>query len=395
MFGGFFMLVPLISIHYVHDLHFAAAAVGLALGVRQLTQQGLTLFGGALADRWGPKWLICGGMLLRALGFAGLAWAESFPALLAMCVLAALGGSLFEAPRSAAVVVLTHPQQRARYFSLTGVVGGLGMTIGPLLGAVLIEASWPLVCYISGLCFAIGAGLSAWLLPSIAATGDQQPAGRGIAMAAHDRPFVALTVLLGGYWFMWVQLAISLPLVAQSFAALQIPTPFGTWSLGGGAAVYAINAGLTVVLQYPVLAFAERFLRPIIIVVIGVVLMGLGLGAIVWSASMSALLACVAIFSIGAMLVQPVQQSLTAEMAEPTVLGAYFGFSALALAFGGGIGNFAGGWLYDLAGRLDLPALPWLTFALVGAIVALGLLMLDRARVRDTKVQVRGVMNHS
>ena len=110
---------------------------------------------------------------------------------------------------------------------------------------------------------------------------------------------------------------------------------------------------------------------------------------------MSALLACVAIFSIGAMLVQPVQQSLTAEMAEPTVLGAYFGFSALALAFGGGIGNFAGGWLYDLAGRLDLPALPWLTFALVAAIVALGLLMLDRARVRDTKVQVRGVMNHS
>src|SRR3712207_604387 len=103
MFGGFFMLVPLISVHYVRDLRFAAASVGFALAVRQLTQQGLTLFGGALADRWGAKWLMCGGMLLRAVGFAGLAWSRTFPSLLAMCVLAALGGALFDAPRSAAI----------------------------------------------------------------------------------------------------------------------------------------------------------------------------------------------------------------------------------------------------------------------------------------------------
>lgn len=44
---GFFVVFPLISIRFVDQLGWAAMAVGLALGVRQLTQQGL----GILAAR--------------------------------------------------------------------------------------------------------------------------------------------------------------------------------------------------------------------------------------------------------------------------------------------------------------------------------------------------------
>src|SRR5262245_65141708 len=88
MWGGFFMVVPLISVHYVDDLGWAAAAIGVVLAARQLTQQGLTLFGGALADRIGVKGLICAGQIVRALGFAGMAWADSFPLLLGTTMLA-------------------------------------------------------------------------------------------------------------------------------------------------------------------------------------------------------------------------------------------------------------------------------------------------------------------
>ncbi|MBV9791756.1 MAG: MFS transporter, partial [Chloroflexi bacterium] len=93
MFGGFFMLIPLISVHYVTDLGFTAAAVGIVLAARQLTQQGLTLFGGALADSWGPKGLLCWGLAIRSVAFAGLAWADSFVTLLLLCMLAAIGGA--------------------------------------------------------------------------------------------------------------------------------------------------------------------------------------------------------------------------------------------------------------------------------------------------------------
>ena len=58
MYTGFFMVVPLISVHYVDGLGWAAASIGLVLAVRQLTQQGLTLVGGVLADQIGVKLLL-------------------------------------------------------------------------------------------------------------------------------------------------------------------------------------------------------------------------------------------------------------------------------------------------------------------------------------------------
>jgi MFS transporter, DHA1 family, multidrug resistance protein len=380
MYAGFFMLVPLISIHYVQNLGFTAAAVGLVLAARQLTQQGLTLFGGALADRLGPKQLICWGIVIRTLSFAGLAWATTFPLLLLLCVLAAIGGALFDAPKSAATAALAEPAERNRFFGLQGIAGGVGMTFGPLVGSLLLPLDFRWVCYGSAVCFAVAGVITAIWLPIMDVPAEQQPVGRGIMLALRDRPFVLFTLLLGGFWFMWVQLSISLPLVAQRWGQPGFNTPFGALTINGVAWVYALNAGLTVVLQYPLLRLAERWLRPLPIVVCGTGLMALGLGLVALAGSFGTLLACVALFSLGALLVQPTQHTVTAGMADAQALGSYFGFSALALAFGGGLGNYLGGRLYDLAAAWQFPALPWLLFATVGLSVALGLVVLDRAQ---------------
>ena len=53
MWAGFFMIIPLLSIYYVEQLGWAAASIGVVLAVRQFTQQGLTILGGALADKLG------------------------------------------------------------------------------------------------------------------------------------------------------------------------------------------------------------------------------------------------------------------------------------------------------------------------------------------------------
>jgi DHA1 family multidrug resistance protein-like MFS transporter len=73
---GFFVVFPLISIRFVDQLGWAAVVVGAALGLRQLIQQGLGIFGGAIADRFGAKPMIVTGMLMRAAGFATMAMAD-------------------------------------------------------------------------------------------------------------------------------------------------------------------------------------------------------------------------------------------------------------------------------------------------------------------------------
>ena len=73
--AGFFMIIPMLSVHYVDGLGWTAGAIGLVLAARQFFQQGLTPFSGVLADRLGAKPLIAIGMLVRAVGFAAMAFA--------------------------------------------------------------------------------------------------------------------------------------------------------------------------------------------------------------------------------------------------------------------------------------------------------------------------------
>ncbi|MDQ3929769.1 MAG: MFS transporter, partial [Chloroflexota bacterium] len=167
MWAGFFMVIPLMSVYYVDKLGWAAASIGLVLAVRQFMQQGLTPISGMLADRLGAKALILTGVMLRVLGFAAMAWADTFPLLLLATVLAALGGSMFDSPRNAAIAALTNSENRSRFYSLTGVVNNLGLTIGTQIGALLLSVSFSLVALGAALCFMATFLVTLFMLPPV------------------------------------------------------------------------------------------------------------------------------------------------------------------------------------------------------------------------------------
>ena len=78
--GGFFAVIPLITVHYVDNLGWTAASVGAVLAVRQFLQQGISSITGAIADRVGAKPLICFGMAIRIASFALVAAADDVEA---------------------------------------------------------------------------------------------------------------------------------------------------------------------------------------------------------------------------------------------------------------------------------------------------------------------------
>jgi len=363
MWAGFFMVIPLISVHYVDRLGWAATSIGIVLAVRQFTQQGLTTFSGALADRIGPKPLICAGLLVRGIGFATIAWADTFPLLLLSAVLAALGGSMFESPRAAAMAALTDETTRNRYYSLAGVISGIGVTAGTQAGVLLLGLDFDLVALAAASCYVVNLVATILFLPPVRVAAEGNRLTEGIGLALRDRPFMLFNLLLIGYWFLWVQYTISLPLVAKEIS--------GTADAVGW--IYALNSGMTILLQYPLARFAERRLPPMLTLSLGVALMAFGLGAVGLSGTVLALLLCVALLTGGMLLAQPSQQTVTAGLANPAAFGSYFGVNSLALAVGGGLGNYSGGLLYDLGKELQAPALPWVVFCLVGLVAASGL----------------------
>jgi MFS family permease len=78
-------------------------------------------------------------------------------------------------------------------------------------------------------------------------------------------------------------------------------------------------------------------------------------------------------------------------MASPTARGSYFGVAALSLAIGGGLGNFAGGFIYDYGVKSGQPALPWLIFLAVGAVAVAGLWRI-RAKVSTATAAMNGFL---
>ena len=367
MWGGFFLVVPLMAAHFVDDLGWAASAVGVVLAVRQFLHQGVTVFGGALSDRFGARGLILLGLVVRVVGFALMGFATTYPVLMLSAVLAGLGGALFDAPGSAVAAALTTAETRSKFFSLRGVIGSLGMTVGPLVGALLIRSSFQVVALVSAACYVLTFVVTFWFLPRVrtASEGVGDAWWSGLLLPLRDRRFVAFTALLIGYWFLWSYIGIAVTLLAVQLSGAKDAI---SW-------VYTLNSGLTIALQIPLMRWLEGRVAPLVSLAVGLALMACGLGSLLFASSLLGLLVCVAVFSLGGLIASPVQQTIVARMADPRALGSYFGVNALALAFGGGVGASVTGALVD-AGKRGQPWLPWLVAWLVGLGCAMGLLLL-------------------
>jgi DHA1 family multidrug resistance protein-like MFS transporter len=363
MSAGFYLLIPLLSVHLTRDAGFSATVAGAVLAVRQFSQQGLMLFGGAIADRAGYRPVIVLGLFVRAAGFMAFAAGDHLAVVLGAAVVAGLGGALFEATGKAALAALAPPADRPRLFSLSALVGGVGTAVGPVLGTLLLPYPFAWIGVVAGTFFLVAAALSALLLPSLADEGRERPPSLGetLRTVGHDRAFLLFTALLGGYWFLHNQIYISVPL-----RAVQVT---------GGAAIvgllYTVFAVAGLALQYPLIRIASAYLAPAMVVGLGVAMMGLGLGLMAFAGApgalgLTAMLVSAVVFAAGRALAEPAKDVVTAAMAPQESLACYFGVAFLALAFGGSAGNYVGGWLFDLATATGASALPWVLFAVLG-----------------------------
>ena len=361
---GFFVVFPLISIRFVDQLGWAALMVGIALGLRQFVQQGLGVFGGAIADRFGAKPLIVTGMLMRAAGFATMGIAHEPWLLWCSCILSGLGGTLFDPPRTALVVKLIRPSQRGRFFSVLMMQDSAGAVIGALIGSWLLQYDFRLVCIVGAAVFVLCAGFNAWLLPAWKLSTVKTPVREGLGRVLRDKRFVTYVLTLTGYYMLAVQVMLMLPIMVNDIA-------------GSPAAVkwmYAIEASLSLTLLYPIARWSEKRFRLEHRLMAGLLFMSFSLLPIGLVNSLQQLFTLICTFYIGSIIAEPARETLSAALADSRARGSYMGFSRLGLAFGGALGYAGGGWLFDVGKALSQPTLPWMMLALIGLITFFALL---------------------
>ena len=133
-------------------------AISLVLAADLLPPMVLGPFLGAAADRWSRRTCVVVADLLRAIAFVAIALVDSFPAMVALALLAGIGTALFTPASLAALPSLVELRRLPAATSLYGAVTDLGLAVGPALAAgLLLVASPEGVLVVNALTFGVSA----------------------------------------------------------------------------------------------------------------------------------------------------------------------------------------------------------------------------------------------
>jgi MFS family permease len=150
--------VALVLIAYQRLHHSWAIAVVLLADV--LPGIALSAPFGALADRVSRARVAVAAQILSAAAFLGLALVASFPATVALALVAGVGSAMLRPAIGAALPELVAEDQRSAATALYGTVMTVGITVGPALTALVLLFSTPaLVLAINGATFLVAAAL--------------------------------------------------------------------------------------------------------------------------------------------------------------------------------------------------------------------------------------------
>ncbi|MDQ1911078.1 MFS transporter [Paenibacillus sp. GD4] len=364
---GFFMLVPLLGVHLMHELGWSAASAGVVMAISGFAQQGFKFFSGIFADRIGYKRAILIGVAVRIAGYA-LYGMVSHPVTFALAgFISGLAGAIFHPASYAAYARLSSDSMKQRIFGLREMLSNVGFILGPVIGMLLMKLSFAFVCFASAMMFAAAFFISWRFLPDMKGEHKPAPILATCRKLLQDKTFLLFNVFAMGLWALQVQLYLAVPVRAGEL----LP------DAGMVAYLYMSGAIFMVLLQLPLVKMLQDKLRPSRIMAYGAVMLGLGLLAIGFSQGLWTLLLAILLFTLGQMVTMPFMNQMISGFADKQLFATYFGFNGIALAVGGMLGNTTSGALYDYAqAHPSLQWLPWAALCAFGVTLALLLIRL-------------------
>ncbi|WP_309138552.1 MFS transporter [Nocardia cyriacigeorgica] len=378
---GFYMLMPYLAGYLAGPLGLAAWAVGLVLGVRNFSQQGMFLIGGTLADRLGYKPLIVVGCLLRTGGFALLVFATSLPGLLIASAATGFAGALFN-PAVRAYLAADTGARRVEAFAVFNIFYQAGILAGPLVGLALMAVDFQVAAASAAVVFAALTVAQLFALPARRAEAPTERTSvlqdwRGIVA---NRRFLMFALVMIGSYVLSFQVYLALPLQAESVAGansqLLVSGVFvvsGVVAVAGQLRITAWfrarwGTGRSLVAGMAILAAAfvplmvvpnsDRFGIPVAAAVV---------------------LISAALLAVGTAAVFPFEMDTVVSLADGSRVATHYGFYNTIVGIGILIGNLGTGAVFGAARDAGAEWTIWAGLLGIGLAAAYGLHLLDRS----------------
>ncbi|ATD71539.1 MULTISPECIES: MFS transporter [Gordonia] len=377
---GFYMLMPYLAAYLAGPLALAAWAVGLVLGIRNFSQQGMFLVGGTLADRWGYKPLIVAGCLIRVIGFILLACATSLPAILIASAATGFAGALFN-PAVRAYLAADAGERRVEAFAVFNVFYQAGILLGPLVGLALTALDFRLTSLCAAGIFAILTIVQIKALPSAKPPASDNSVVQDWRTVLVNRRFLLFAVAMTSSYVLSFQIYLALPLHADRIA--DSPTA----ATGVVTAMFAVTGLVAIAGQLRITSWFARKWGNAGSLSVGMAVMAAAFLPLIvttttdqgnLAVNIAALLLTAAILAAATAAVFPFEMDTMIGLANGKLVATHYGLYNTIVGAGILLGNAVTGWLYSVAATQGRAELIWVVLLLTGTASASALFVLNR-----------------
>jgi MFS family permease len=351
LFGGTFInrfgsFVLAFLVFYLTSRGYSAAAAGLALSAYGIGSMAAALAGGQLADTIGRRNSIIVSMFSSATTMLALSQATGIRSIVLLTALAGFTAELYRPASYALVADLTPNGRRITGFAMYRLAVNAGVAAGPAVAGFLAQRSF-LWLFIGDALTSIIYGCAAYFaLPRERRERRESVAAVGaLPRMASDPRLVRMLIATLALAFVIYQAYATFPLHLSRSG--YTPIIYGSLMSLNGALIIAIELWVTTL---------TRRLPALIAIAIGILLNGIGFGAIGFAGSVGMLALTVVIWTFGETVFSPVGAAYIADIAPHELRGRYQAAWAFTFSLGLMLAPIGGTLLYSVS-----PAALWFT----------------------------------
>jgi POT family proton-dependent oligopeptide transporter len=372
---------------YLHDtLAFSSAQAASLSGIFGGAVWVMAIFGGALADRIGFRRALSAAYLILAcayflVGSIGAPWLAPVRSVVPLGLLAgvilflpALGVALVKPSVVGTTARASKESVRSIGYAIYYSMVNIGSTAGPFLAGWLHSRMRPESVFLIAACSVFLMFFTVLLFFKEPRTQDARPVpslgqvARDFLTVLGNGRFVLFLVLFSGYWIVFWQQYLILPIYIQNYVSATANTP-----------MILITDPLIVIAFTVAVNALTRRLSALPAIVLGTLTTSLGWLLIAAHASVFMAIASLAVVAFGEIMQSPRYYEYISRLAPPGRQGTYMGFAFLPIGIGSLVGGWFGGTLLHYFGEvMHRPELIWPVVTGVGLLTTLALWIYDR-----------------
>jgi dipeptide/tripeptide permease len=370
-FYGFYMLFALYLTGSTDQggLGFSQTQKGLMMGIGTAILYFLPLITGAIADRIGYRKTLFIAYTLYTLAFLMMPMFYTYASVFVLYLFLAIGAALFKPIISATIAKTTDRETSSIGFGIFYMMVNIGAFVGPFVTSFFRKYSWDYVFYASAAVIAFNFVLLIFLFKepagektankSLSLLSELKKIFGNIFEALSDWRFFMFLMIIAGFWTMYYQLFLSLPVFIDQWGNTHDVYNFlHTWwpwlagkmgtAEGTIPAELMVNAdaGFIIIFQLIVSSIAMRY-KPLRVMTTGILIASVAMGLCFSTQSGLLMLLFLMLFSFGEMSSSPKITEYIGRIAPSDKTALYMGCSFIPVALGSLFAGFVSGNLYQ------------------------------------------------